>query len=123
MPLTVDVELTPAERAELLSWTRASSLKAGLAQRARIVLLAGDGVGRTGVGARGGVPKPRGSAGRAGRVTGEGRGGWAGAARIAWPSAGGRGGRAGSPMPVGGKSLRTKWTSTRAGQSLMRSSG
>ena len=45
MPLTVDVALTDGDREELLSWTRAPSLKAGLAQRARIVLLADDGRG------------------------------------------------------------------------------
>ena len=58
MPLTVDVGLTPSEREELLSWTRAPSLKAGLAQRARIVLLADEGVGTNEIVARVGVSKP-----------------------------------------------------------------
>ena len=58
MPLTVDVELTPADREVLLSWTRAPSLKAGLAQRARIVLLAGEGVGTNEIARRVGVSKP-----------------------------------------------------------------
>ena len=58
MPLTVDVALSPAEREELLSWTRAQSLKAGLAQRARIVLLADDGVGTNEIVTRVGVSKP-----------------------------------------------------------------
>jgi len=45
MALTVAVEL-PAEHREVLeSWTRASTMTAGLVQRARIVLLAGDGLG------------------------------------------------------------------------------
>jgi len=58
MPLTVDVALSPAEREELLSWTRAQSLKAGLAQRARIVLLADEGVGTNEIVTRVGVSKP-----------------------------------------------------------------
>src|SRR6478735_11627557 len=58
MPLTVDVELTAADREVLLSWTRAPSLKAGLAQRARIVLLADDGVGTNEIVHRVGVSKP-----------------------------------------------------------------
>jgi transposase len=58
MPLTVDVELTPADREVLLSWTRAPSLKAGLAQRARIVLLADEGVGTNEIVTRVGVSKP-----------------------------------------------------------------
>jgi transposase len=58
MPLTVDVELTSADREVLLSWTRSPSLKAGLAQRARIVLLAGEGVGTNEIVHRVGVSKP-----------------------------------------------------------------
>ena len=58
MPLTVAVGLTPAERETLLSWTRASSLRAGLAQRARIVLLADEGVGTNQIVHRVGVSKP-----------------------------------------------------------------
>jgi transposase len=58
MPLTVAVGLTPAERETLLAWTRASSLKAGLAQRARIVLLADEGVGTNEIVHRVGVSKP-----------------------------------------------------------------
>jgi hypothetical protein len=45
MSLTVAVEVSPRDRAELEGWLRSSSLRAGLAQRARIVLLAADGVG------------------------------------------------------------------------------
>src|SRR5262249_53835985 len=41
-----------------MSWTRASTLRAGLAQRARIVLLAADGGWNTGIAARvGGAPR------------------------------------------------------------------
>jgi hypothetical protein len=45
MSLTVGVEVPPNDRAELEGWLRSPSLRAGLAQRARIVLLAADGVG------------------------------------------------------------------------------
>ena len=41
MPLTVSVEVPPGDREELASWLRSPSIRAGLAQRARIVLLAG----------------------------------------------------------------------------------
>jgi transposase len=58
MALTVGVEVTAAERAELESWTRASSIRAGLAQRARIVLLVADGVGTQGIVERVGASKP-----------------------------------------------------------------
>jgi hypothetical protein len=58
MPLTVAVGLTPAERETLLSWMRASSLRAGLAQRARIVLLADEGVETMEIVHRSGVSKP-----------------------------------------------------------------
>lgn len=42
MPLAVD--LSSSDREELTSWVRCSSVRAGLAQRARIVLLAAGGV-------------------------------------------------------------------------------
>jgi hypothetical protein len=58
MPLTVDVDLTHGDREELLSWTRSPSLKAGLAQRARVVLLAADGVGTGEIVRRVGLSKP-----------------------------------------------------------------
>jgi transposase len=58
MPLTVDVGLTPVERETLLAWTRASSMRAGLALRARIVLLADEGVGTNEIVHRVGVSKP-----------------------------------------------------------------
>ncbi len=39
------MDLRPADKEVLESWTRASTMPAGLVQRARIVLLAGDGLG------------------------------------------------------------------------------
>ena len=58
MPLTVTVELSARDRNELLSWTRSPSLRAGLAQRARVVLLAADGVGTGEIVRRVGLSKP-----------------------------------------------------------------
>ena len=58
MSLTVGVDLPAADRRMLESWTRATSLRAGLAQRARIVLLAADGVGTNEIVRRVGVSKP-----------------------------------------------------------------
>ncbi len=58
MPLTVDVELPPGDRDVLESWLRSPCLRAGLAQRARIVLLAADGVGTGEIVHRVGVSKP-----------------------------------------------------------------
>lgn len=56
--MTVAVQMSDEDRAELVRWTRASSLRAGLAQRARIVLLAADGVGTNEIVHRVGVSKP-----------------------------------------------------------------
>ncbi|HEX3426792.1 MAG TPA: IS630 family transposase [Acidimicrobiales bacterium] len=58
MALSVGVEVPAADREVLLAWTRASSMRAGLAQRARIVLLAGDGLGSGEIVERVGVSKP-----------------------------------------------------------------
>ena len=58
MPLTVVVGLSAADREVLLSWTRAPSMRAGLAQRARIVLLADEGLGTNEIVQRVGVSKP-----------------------------------------------------------------
>lgn len=58
MALSVQVEVSPRDREVLSSWTRSSAIRAGLAQRARIVLLAGDGVGTNEIAARVGVSKP-----------------------------------------------------------------
>ena len=58
MPLTVTVDVPPRDREVLESWLRAPSLRAGLAQRARIVLLAADGVPVKDIVERVGVSKP-----------------------------------------------------------------
>jgi len=58
MPLTVGVELSSRDRGELVSWTRSPSMRAGLAQRARVVLLAADGVGTGEIVRRVGLSKP-----------------------------------------------------------------
>ena len=49
--------LRPGDRELLDSWTRSSSIRAGLAQRARIVLLAADGVSNTEIAVRVGVAR------------------------------------------------------------------
>src|SRR6476620_7503230 len=58
MPLTVGVELSTRDREELQSWTRSPSIRAGLAQRARVVLLAANGVGTSEIVRRVGLSKP-----------------------------------------------------------------
>jgi transposase len=58
MSLTITVEMPAEDRAELTRWTRMPSLRAGLAQRARIVLLAEEGVGTNEIVSRVGVSKP-----------------------------------------------------------------
>ncbi len=58
MSLTCAVQMPAEDRAELTRWTRMPSLRAGLAQRARIVLLADQGIGTNEIVARVGVSKP-----------------------------------------------------------------
>src|SRR6516225_10255696 len=58
MPLTVKVEVPPRDREVLASWVRSPSIRAGLAQRARIVLLAADGLGTNEIARRTGASKP-----------------------------------------------------------------
>jgi transposase len=58
MPLNAVVELPDSDRAELGRWLRAPSMPAGLAQRARIVLLAADGAGTNEIVTRTGMSKP-----------------------------------------------------------------
>src|SRR3954453_20691871 len=58
MSLTWTVVMPVEDRAELTRWARMPSLRAGLAQRARIVLLADEGVGTNEIVARVGVSKP-----------------------------------------------------------------
>ena len=50
--------LRDGDRELLESWTRSSSIRAGLAQRARIVLLAADGLSNTEIAERVGVSRP-----------------------------------------------------------------
>ena len=56
--MTAGVEISDADRAELKRWLRSPSLRAGLAQRARIVLLAAEGLGTNEIVGRVGVSKP-----------------------------------------------------------------
>lgn len=58
MSLTVGVDVPPRDRDVLVSWTRSSSIRAGLAQRARVVLLAADGLGTAEIVRRVGLSKP-----------------------------------------------------------------
>ena len=58
MALTVGVDVLPGNRGVLEGWLRSPSLRAGLAKRARIVLLAADGVGTGEIVHRVGVSKP-----------------------------------------------------------------
>ena len=58
MALTVNVEVPPRDREVLATWVRSTSIRAGLAQRARIVLLAGDGIGTNEIARRTGASKP-----------------------------------------------------------------
>src|SRR5437016_14222249 len=58
MPLTVSVEVPPRDREVLASWVRSTSIRAGLAQRARIVLLAAGGAGTAEIMRRTGASKP-----------------------------------------------------------------
>src|SRR6266516_61566 len=58
MSLTVAVQMPAEDRAELGRWARTPSLPAGLAQRARIVLLVDEGVGTNEIVRRVGVSKP-----------------------------------------------------------------
>ena len=52
------LELREGDHARLSAWTRSSTVKAGLAARARIVLLAADGVSHTEIAHRVGVSRP-----------------------------------------------------------------
>src|SRR5665648_666987 len=52
------LSISEFERLELQRLTRSSSVSAGLAQRARIVLLAGQGLSNTAIAARVGVSRP-----------------------------------------------------------------
>jgi transposase len=52
------VQIADEDRATLLSWTRSSSVRAGLAMRAKIVIAAGDGEGTSAISRRLGVSRP-----------------------------------------------------------------
>src|SRR3954454_946916 len=56
--LTVAVDLPPRDREVLESWLRSPSIRAGAAQRARIVLLAAEGIGTNEIARRVGCSKP-----------------------------------------------------------------
>jgi transposase len=58
MALTMTVDVPPRDRELLRSWTRSPSVRAGLARRARIVLLAAEGLGTSEIVRRTGVSKP-----------------------------------------------------------------
>src|SRR5512144_3047792 len=58
MRIAAPLRIRDTDRPTLLSWTRSSGVKAGLAQRARIVLLAGEGVPNTEIAGRIGVSRP-----------------------------------------------------------------
>ena len=111
MSLTVAVQMPAKDRAELTRWTRTPSLRAGLAQRARIVLLAAEGVGTNEIVQRVGVSKPTVIAlEEALRGRGHRR---AGRSAQAGPPAGGRRGRggAGHVGAAAGKLGVTHWSS------------
>jgi transposase len=58
MPTAAPLEVRGKDKSRLRSWVRASGIRAGLAQRARIVLLAGDGHSNTEIATRVGVSRP-----------------------------------------------------------------
>jgi hypothetical protein len=58
MALTARVQVPPRDREVLASWVRSPSIRAGLARRARIVLLAADGIGTNEIVRRTGASKP-----------------------------------------------------------------
>jgi len=58
MPSAARLEVRGKDKSTLRSWVRASGIRAGLAQRARIVLLFGDGKSTTEIAARVGVSRP-----------------------------------------------------------------
>src|SRR6187455_3211609 len=58
MPIAARLEVRGKDKSTLRSWVRASGIRAGLAQRARIVLLAGDGHSNTEIATRVGVSRP-----------------------------------------------------------------
>ncbi len=59
MPTPARLEVRGKDKSTLRSWVRASGIRAGLAQRARIVLLAGEGHSNTEIAVRVGCRAPR----------------------------------------------------------------
>ena len=58
MPIAARLEVRGKDKSTLRSWVRASGMRAGLAQRARIVLLAAEGRSNTEIATRVGVTRP-----------------------------------------------------------------
>jgi len=58
MPSAARLEVRGKDKSTLRSWVRATGIRAGLAQRARIVLLAGEGLSNTEIAVRVGVSRP-----------------------------------------------------------------
>lgn len=56
--IAAPLRIRDTDRPMLLSWTRSSGMKGGLAQRAQIVLLAGEGVSNTEIAGQLGVSRP-----------------------------------------------------------------
>ena len=54
---SLTIHLTPAERRTLLAWQRATTIRAGLVRRARIILLLADGVTITAIAATVGMSR------------------------------------------------------------------
>ena len=54
---SLTIRLTPAERQTLLAWQRATTIRAGLVRRARIILLLADGVTITDIAAMVGLSR------------------------------------------------------------------
>ena len=55
---SLTIRLTPAERQTLLAWQRATTIRAGLRRRARMILLVADGVSITAIAATVGISRP-----------------------------------------------------------------
>ncbi len=58
MATAARLEVRGKDKKRLREWARSTSIRAGLAQRARIVLLAGEGVSNTEIARRVGVSRP-----------------------------------------------------------------
>ena len=54
---SLTIRLTPAERQTLLAWQRATTIRAGLRRRARMILLVADGVSITAIAAMVGISR------------------------------------------------------------------